>query len=54
MTDVVNPAVENQQSEPIKDHADSTKTDLETTKKSIDAPVESAKDEPNSEKAKKQ
>jgi hypothetical protein len=54
LTIAVNPAVENQQSEPIKDHADSTKTDLETTKKSIDAPVESAKDEPNSEKAKKQ
>jgi hypothetical protein len=53
MTDVVNP-VDTQQSEPKKDVADSSKADLETSKKYIDAPVESAKDEPNSEKAKKQ
>jgi len=50
MTDVVNP-IDTQKSEPTKDVADSKKADLETSKKA-DAPIESSKDEPNSEKAK--
>jgi hypothetical protein len=51
MTDVVNPAVE--QSEPIKDIADSSKPELDASNKQIESSTEPAKEEPNAEKAKK-